>query len=187
VNEHKQIATDPVSEDRPLDLTDEPVVNSAGAAETGSIVAPDYHSWLVEQAALIRARKYQQIDWDNVAEELEDMASSVRRATRSDLEILLQHLLKLQYEPSANEWRGRSRGWKLSVVEHRNRIVDILEDSGSLRKMLPEMMPKAYSRAVEAASIDTSRRKEEFPGECPWSIQEIMEMDFPDPFGLGRG
>jgi hypothetical protein len=175
--------TDPasISRDRPLDFSGKPMVNSASMqeAQTSSIDA-DFHAWLVEQTALVRARQYQRIDWEHVAEELEDMGAGVRHALRSDLEIVLQHLLKLQYEPSPNEWRGRARGWKLHAAEHRNRLIDILDDSPSLRNSIPEVIAKAYSRAVEQASIDIGRPEADFPGDCPWSLQEILKMLSPN-------
>lgn len=187
MGDHKHIDTGSISRDQPVDLSSEPVVNSlpTEGAQT-SPIDTDFHAWLVEQAALIRAREYQRIDWDNLAEELEDMSAGLRRALKSDLEIVLQHLLKLQYEPSPNEWRGRSRGWKLSVAEHRSRILDILDESANLRNLVPELIVKAYPRAVEQASIDIGRPEADFPTDSPWSAQEIMEMEFPDPLGLAN-
>jgi hypothetical protein len=164
------------------------MVNSAATPETQRCsIDTDYHSWLVEQAGLIRSRQYDRIDWDNVAEELGDMAASLRRSLKSDLEILLQHLLKLQFESSQNGWQQDSRGWKLSVLEHRHRMVYILEDAPGLRRFLPEFLTRTYPHAVPQASIATGLPESKFPKECPWSIPEIMEMDFPDLFSLGRG
>ena len=185
MSEPKQIDSGSVRQEHPLDSKDEPVVNSSAATGTSTCpIENDHHSWLLEQIHLIRSRQYERIDWDNVAEELEDVASSERRAPKSDLEILLQHLLKLQYESRPNEWRRHSRGWKLSVAEHRNRMADILEDSASLRKLLKEVLPKVYSRGMQQASIATGLPESKFPKQCPWSVQQIMEMRFPDPFGI---
>ena len=112
------------------------------------------------------------------------MAASLRHSLKSDLEILLQHLLKLRYETSQNGWRERSRGWKLSVLEHRHRMIYILDDAPGLRRFLAEFVTRTYPHAVQQASIATGLPESRFPKECPWSIQEIMEMDFPDPFCL---
>jgi hypothetical protein len=50
-----------------------------------------------------------EIDWDNVAEEIESLGRSQRREIRSRLEVILLHLLKLAYqrdEHSLRLWGG---------------------------------------------------------------------------------
>jgi|SRR5271163_1653554 len=60
--------------------------------------APDreevFSAWLLNQATELRTRKPGGIDWQHVAEELEEVAARIRHALLSDLEIVLIHLLK---------------------------------------------------------------------------------------------
>ena len=63
-------------------------------------IETDFHGWLLDQAAALRARDYESLDWDNLAEELELMGARERRELRSELKILLLHLLKLKFQPS---------------------------------------------------------------------------------------
>jgi Domain of unknown function DUF29 len=63
-----------------------------------SDVSSDYYSWLLRQAAALRSRRHDLLDWDKLAEELESMAVSEERELLSQLKRLFVHLLKLQYQ-----------------------------------------------------------------------------------------
>jgi hypothetical protein len=58
------------------------------------------YTWSHVQAALLRERKFDQIDLEHIAEEIEDMGKSEQRALESCLEALLMHLLKWVYQTS---------------------------------------------------------------------------------------
>jgi hypothetical protein len=143
-------------------------------------IEDDSYAWLREQAQVLRRRRFDLVHPDAVAEELEDMALSTERALESDLEQLLCHLLKLQYEPNENERRLRGRGWKLSVAEHRNRVSDILARSAVLRNRFAEFKLKAYLRARKLAGLVMENLPDwnlVFPADCPWSDQQIVDDD----------
>jgi len=143
----------------------------------------NFSAWLLDQATELRTRKPVGIDWEQVAEELEEVAARIRHALLSDLEIVLLHLLKLQYETSTNEWRGRSRHWKLDAAEHRDRVIDILENEHALRNKLDEFVVKGYPRARRRAALETGHEESHYPDACPWSDAQILDTElFPDPF-----
>ncbi len=143
----------------------------------------NFSAWVLHQANELRIRKPVGIDWKHVAEELEEMAARIRHALLSDLEIVLLHLLKLQYETSSNEWRGRSRNWKLHAAEHRDRVLDILEDSKNLRNSMDDFVGKAYPRARRRAALETGHKESRYPDSCPWSAAQILDTSFfPEPF-----
>ncbi|MGK7927463.1 MAG: DUF29 domain-containing protein, partial [Spirulina sp.] len=56
----------------------------------------DFYGWTQQQAQLLRNKKVNQIDWDRIAEEIEDMGRSEKRQLASRLEVLIMHLLKWQ-------------------------------------------------------------------------------------------
>src|SRR5215469_11376927 len=92
----------------------------------------DVAAWAERQADLLRrlARGEQvnnQPDWPNIAEEIEDVAASQRREVRNRLAVLCEHLLKWAYQPDQ-----RSGSWRGSIVEARERIADVTEESPSL-------------------------------------------------------
>ena len=85
----------------------------------------DFHGWLLDQAAALRARDHEALDWDHLAEELELMGARERRELRSELKILLLHLLKLKFQPGQLH---RHHSWRNSIVEAREQIADITKD-----------------------------------------------------------
>lgn len=59
----------------------------------------DYFSWLEVTAQLLRSGDLSELDRKNLAEEIEDMGRSEKRAVESNLKIVLMHLLKYKYQP----------------------------------------------------------------------------------------
>ncbi len=54
----------------------------------------DFYTWALETADAVRQGRFHGVDWDAVADELEDMGRSERRALDNRLEVLLAHLIK---------------------------------------------------------------------------------------------
>lgn len=133
----------------------------------------DLYTWSLEQASLLRAHKFDQIDLEHIIEEIEDMSKSERRALQSFLETLLMHMLKWQFQPV---YQGRS--WKFTIIEQRKRIKSHLEENPGLKSKLPELIEKAYGYAVTGAVRETGLAVKVFPQECPWSYEQFMNEDF---------
>src|SRR5207248_9498293 len=81
-------------------------------SDVKSLYDEDFVAWSQQQAKALRAaagsRTNQPLDWENVAEEGEDLGQSVRRALGSQIRRSIQHVLKLQYSPSGDPRRGPS-------------------------------------------------------------------------------
>jgi hypothetical protein len=133
----------------------------------------DYLKWIETTLTKLRMGDYSHIDWENLIEEIEDMARSERRSLKSNLVVLLMHLLKWQYQPEF-----RSGSWKGSIVEHRRRIREALKDSPSLKPFLTEIFAECYVDAVEQASAETGLFAEIFPEFCPYSYEEVLSGEF---------
>ena len=88
---------------------------SAGSAPLMDDVAlPDYEqdllAWAEANACLLRAGRLSEVDAEHIAEELEDVGKSERRALRSHLRNLMLHLLKWQFQPGL-----RGPRWRRSI------------------------------------------------------------------------
>jgi hypothetical protein len=139
-------------------------------------IEEDFHGWLLDQAAALRARNYEALDWEHLAEELEGMAVGERREVRNRLTTLLMHLLKLKFEPE-EVWRHNS--WRSSIIEARRQILNILEDSpGVFQGRREEVLAKTYKDARKDAAHDSRLPLNTFPEECPWTYEQIMDEDF---------
>jgi Domain of unknown function DUF29 len=145
-----------------------------------SDVSSDYYSWLLGQAAALRSRRHDLLDWDKLAEELESMAVSEERELLSQLKRLFVHLLKLQYQS-----RKRSRSWENSIDDARERVGDLLAASPSIRNKTvesPEFLDKAYVRARRQAGremhLDEQQWDEVLPKSCPWTSDQFLSDRF---------
>jgi hypothetical protein len=139
----------------------------------------DFDGWLLGQASALRERRYFLLNCDRLAEELEDMAALRRGALRSDLTVLLTHLLKLEYAAKTIERGWSERQWKLDVVEHRDRVKDLLRESSTLRSEFESLKREAYSRARKRAGLLVDPNQNPVgPEECPWSTEQILDDDF---------
>ena len=137
----------------------------------------DFHAWTQNQAARLRMRARTDnaldVDWENVAEEIESLGRSDRRELASRLGVLLQHLLKWSFQPDA-----RSSGWRGTVREQRHRIGRILRESPSLRQTLGDVMLDEYPHACESAAEETGLSLTAFPTDCPFTLDEILDPAF---------
>ena len=133
----------------------------------------DFFAWTEEQARLLRAGEFSQLDTANIAEEIDDMGRSIRHELRSRLSVLTMHLLKWRYQPGY-----RSPSWSGTISEQREQIADLLEESPSLNPALAQNLTKIYRRAVNKAMRDTGLPEATFPADCPFTPEQILEKDF---------
>jgi Domain of unknown function DUF29 len=133
----------------------------------------DYYLWIETTAKQLQERKFLEIDIDNLVEEIESMGRSEKSALRSNLVVVLMHLLKWQYQPSM-----RSNSWKGSIREHRRRLRDSLQDSPSLKPYLIEVFGECYQDAREQAADETGLPLASFPVIPVLSSNETLNPDF---------
>ncbi|HYD70927.1 DUF29 domain-containing protein [Azospirillum sp.] len=139
----------------------------------------DFYAWTQEQAARLRRAAAERInvdvDWENVAEEIESMGRSDKREIESRLEELLLHLAKLAWSPDANP----RRGWKLSVAKQRAGIARRIEESPSLKHYPGEALAKCWTDARRQAEVDLDRSDDSLPAACPWDLKtQILDADW---------
>ncbi len=77
----------------------------------------DVVAWASEQARLLRAGRFELLDRDHLAEEIEDVGKSEQRELASWMSVLLAHLLRWLYQP---ERRGAS--WEKTILAQRKEI-----------------------------------------------------------------
>ena len=46
------------------------------------------------------------LDWENLAEEIDDLGPSIRHQLRSRISTIIEHLLKLEHSPASRPRRG---------------------------------------------------------------------------------
>jgi hypothetical protein len=136
----------------------------------------DFYAWSQEQADLLRAQRFRDLDVDHLIEELESMGARERRELTNRLKVLLAHLLKWRHQPHL-----QSRSWAATIKEQRMSIQDLLEDNPSLERMLDQQTAKAYRLARLLAVGETNLEEATFPETCPFSREEIRDEGFYPP------
>ena len=141
---------------------------------TTSTYERDFYAWSQEQADLLRAQSFAEIDLDHLIEELDAMGARERRELISRLKVLLAHLLKWQFQP---QLRGRS--WEATIKEQRLSLQDLVDETPSFEAILEQQaIPKAYRLARLLAVKETNLEECTFPQECPYSLKETRDLDF---------
>ncbi|MBE9113712.1 DUF29 domain-containing protein [Nodosilinea sp. LEGE 07298] len=143
-----------------------------GAHGQPSLYESDFYQWIQQTAGALKAKAFDQVDWDNVIEEIESMGRSERRELKSRLIVLLEHLLKLHYWSA--EGANNERGWRNTIIEQRRQIQLVLDDSPSLRAMLTDIYPDAYRQAREDVLLKSQLPENAVPSAPPYEVAEAL-------------
>ncbi len=138
-----------------------------------NVYESDFYAWAMEQAALLRARRFEAADIDNIAEEIESMGRGEKRDLVNRLSVLFLHLLKWQFQPGF-----RSPSWSSTVHEQRLKLRDHLADNPSLKAHLNEAMNRAYRLAIVGAARETGLAEGLFPKTAPFSFEQALDDAF---------
>jgi hypothetical protein len=132
--------------------------------------------WSERQAELLRRRAAGEIvndtdlDWSNIAEEIEDVGRSELRATKSLLEQAMAHLLKIQAWPEA----GASRGWRREI---RAFLLKAREDATpAMRNRIDLERSFQIARLLVPEEIDGVPHPS-LPEACPWILDQLLSDD----------
>jgi Domain of unknown function DUF29 len=140
---------------------------------TTTLYDTDFDAWAQQQAAALRARAWNELDVERLAEEVEGLRRTERNALRSQLRRLTSHLLTWHYQPEK-----RSEIWQATIRDARGLLEDGLETSPSLAGQLDTLLAWAYPRARRQAAKETGLPLATFPETCPWSVEKLLDDDF---------
>jgi Domain of unknown function DUF29 len=138
-----------------------------------SLYEQDFHAWTLQQAELLRERKFECADIDNIAEEIESMGKREKRELVSRLAVLLMYLLKWQFQPGL-----RSNSWRLTIKAQRRILNRHLKDNPSLKSHLDQAMFDAYGDAIIEAQRETGLAEPTFPETCPFTFDQTINDGF---------
>lgn len=133
----------------------------------------DVVAWAVEQTEFLRTGRFDLLDIEHLAEEIEDVGKSEQRELRNRIALLLAHLLKWQYQP---ERRGMS--WRLTIRNQRRGIIRRLNEAPSLQAKLREAgwWEDVWDDAVAQAAQETGLAH--FPETCPWNATDVLDQEW---------
>lgn len=144
----------------------------------------DFYEWAREQAALLRAGRYEELDLQNLIEEVDDLGLSLYRSVRSRVRTIIEHLLKMEYSPAQDP----QSLWRDTIAVQRADLDDDL--TPGLRARIEAELPKQYERARAAAGRALCRYGEDsaadaLPETCPYALEQIVGDWLPEPVRRG--
>jgi hypothetical protein len=129
--------------------------------------------WAERQAELLRDRRLDELDLENLILEVEGLADVKRSAVLNNARVVIEHLLKLQHSPA----RDPRPGWEDSVFEHRSRLeIDL---TPRLQQILEDELAKVYRLARRNAEAALRRHGEDAAADalsqtCPYTLGQII-------------
>ncbi len=145
---------------------------------TPTLYDEDFPLWAERQAALLRARRFDELDLGNLIDEVEDLSRRERETVESHVETIVEHLLKLELSKAV---RSR-RGWLVTVDKQRAKLARKL--TATLRNHLEAELPAVYAglRRPVARHLEKDRvPADALPIACPYTLEQILDPDwYPD-------
>jgi Domain of unknown function DUF29 len=132
----------------------------------------DFYSWLMEQARFVREGRWDQVDRENLAEEIESLGREQFNKLESALRVLLLHMLKWDHQPEK-----RTRSWALSIKAQRIEIEDVIGDNPGLKPRVDEAIARGYRKARVEAMRETGLEEDHVPALCPYAWDDLMTRD----------
>jgi hypothetical protein len=137
----------------------------------------DVLKWSELQAALLRRlaageRLNDQVDWGNVVEEIESVATEQVHVVASLLMQAMAHRLKAMGWPDARDaanWQADARRFAIDAADRftpsMRRRLRLDRIFGRALRVLPEHMDGQPPQAL--------------PADCPWSLEDLLAEDVP--------
>ncbi|MCS6998829.1 MAG: DUF29 domain-containing protein [Aquificaceae bacterium] len=144
----------------------------------------DFPLWAEINYELLKERAYELVDWENLLEEIEDMARRHLDSAVSYLAVILEHMYKWdnfrELTKSGKEKGGL--GWIRSIELARGELEALMEIYPSLKEKVPQNMNNAWKMAVPKilhSAQDLGKRitKKDLPSACPYTYEEAMTRD----------
>jgi hypothetical protein len=153
--------------------------------DVSTLYEEDICAWAEQQAAALRRLAATRrdlpndLDWENIAEEVEDVGNAQRSAAESFLRLILVHLIKLAAAPQAPP----ARHWRAEVITFQIEL---------LAKLTPSMPGRIDRDRIWARALKEARARLAAEGvepddatllplklqECPFQLDEFATENF---------
>ena len=138
-------------------------------AKVATLYDRDFALWIDETVKQLKSGNFAEIDLVNLIEEVESLGKSQRKAVRSYLLRLLEHLLKRCYVLMSDCYRG----WEIEIRNFRRELKQEFKDSPSLKRFMLEILTESYQEALEAMREDYPDVT--FPATANYSLHRFRD------------
>ena len=165
--------------------------------QTNGLYDRDFYSWTVQQAAALKRRDFNAIDWDNLIEEIEDLGSAQKKDCKTACAHVIEHLLKIEYYREAAD--KVLNHWMDEIMRFRRTMAELVTENPGLKGHYRTLFAEAWLRgrgdaAIRLAEYDRSNaerdgnpvpkrskavreRKRMLPVECPYRLEDVTAFD----------
>ncbi|BAG02035.1 MAG: DUF29 domain-containing protein [Microcystis wesenbergii TW10] len=133
--------------------------------------------WLEETIELLKAKKFDALDLENLIEELEDLGNEKKFRVASFLQQIIRHCLLLQFWTSERKYNQAH--WQAEIVSFQYQLKRYL--TTNLRKYLEQEFEQIYFESVRYVRQKTDN-KVNFPDICPYSLEELLDPNWLPPY-----
>ncbi|MBO1069196.1 DUF29 domain-containing protein [Aphanizomenon sp. UHCC 0183] len=133
----------------------------------------DYLAWYEMTLEQIKNDQLNDLDLDSLSEVLENLVRDTKRSGESYLRQIIIHLLLIEY------WEAESinrRHWAAEIVNFRNELETDM--TRNLRKHLNEEKENNYQKAIKYVIAKTGLKKNTFPEQCPYTLEQLINDDW---------
>jgi hypothetical protein len=131
----------------------------------------DFYAWTQAQAALLREEKTSDLDYANLAEEIESLGRWDKHELEERLETVLRHLLTWWSKPEE-----RCGQWASQILGERHAMARLLRDSPSLQTQIEGLLAHMYPSMRQQVSEEVGLRR--LPESCPFLAADVLRDDF---------
>ena len=145
----------------------------------------DVYAWSQRQGALLRRLAAGErvndadLDWPNIAEEIETVGRSERGAIISKIATIIEHLIKLQ----ASQAVDPRAGWRATIRRSRVELEKMFSDNPSLRPLTDKLVEEEIATGRRLAEISFEEHDEVprvDPQSLSYSKDQVISERFPD-------
>lgn len=149
---------------------------------TTSLYERDFFHWTQEQTELLRRASNlclnapPGLDWEHIAEEIEQLGKDKLDDLYARYVVLVAHLLKWRYQP-----KGKCGSWRGTINEQRFRIARVIRKNPSIRPLREGEFKEACDEARQRALDATNLPDRLIPATCPFDLQQVEDRDYWPP------
>lgn len=127
----------------------------------------DFYAWTIQQSSLLRAKRFDEVDFKNVAEEIESVGKQIRG--------WLYDAMTLLQATALIHWSGNATELSFKTMEQvRRRAIDLLEEYPGLFREIDKVIEEGWSAAKSIAAAGHDEDEIKFPTSCPWTATEML-------------
>lgn len=143
-----------------------------------SLYDTDFSGWADKTAQLLAEKRFGEIDFPALIEEVQDLAGRHRDAYESHVQTIIVHALKLAHAPDPI-YDYNERVWHQSIRVARINIRKLLRRNAGAARDRDEALLNAFEDAREIVQGECDDfGAVVWPEVCPWTLEQLLDPDF---------